>query len=117
MNKSVTNHNTANCGNMLLAVGLCSINSSRMSEINKITKEAIKACEECKIAISIFDEKVKKNMSELKTFQDLIKDAKPSKVHEKIRKLKKYKWFYKIKNLILVKFIKLKKYIINQSNK
>jgi hypothetical protein len=46
-------------------------------------------------------------------FADLIKDAPMSKVHDKIRKLKKYKRYYIIKNKILLRYCVFKRRIIN----
>ena len=40
-------------------------------------------------------------MSENKTFLDFVDDSKTSKIHAKIKKLKRYKWFYKIKSLLI----------------
>jgi hypothetical protein len=42
-------------------------------------------------------------------FAEFIKDAPQSKVHDKIRKLKKYKRFYIIRNRIVLKYRMVKR--------
>jgi hypothetical protein len=37
-------------------------------------------------------------------FEELIKDAKLSPVHDKVRKLKKYRLYYKLKNKIILRW-------------